>query len=130
MDVFEPCHDAMLPGDEVVLLQPADWSDRAPQGRVTRRWRSSPDRLVVEWDAAPASLHEVVVPRRELRHQGRCPEGIRAGDRVRIEVAGAELPRGTTGRVVAINVEGWIAVAPDYTLDTIAHVQRADLGHI
>ena len=33
-------------------------------------------------------------------------------------------------RVVAINAEGWVAVVPDGTIDTIAHVQRADLEHL
>ena len=47
-----------------------------------------------------------------------------------MEAPAAALARGTTGRVVAINAEGWVAVAPDGTIDTIAHVQRADLEHL
>ena len=106
MDTSDRYRDAMLPGDEVVSVRPAEWSDRARRGRVTRRWRACADTIIVEWEAA------------------------RPGERVRVDVPGAVLPRGTTGRVVAINAEGWVAVAPDRTIDTIAHVRRADLGHL
>jgi|APFre7841882630_1041343.scaffolds.fasta_scaffold105243_2 hypothetical protein len=130
MDLFEHCDDAMLPGDAVLLVYPPDWSDRAAHGRVTRRWRASVDTLVVLWEAAPPSLREAVVPREELRHEGRCPETFGPGERVRVEGPETALARGTTGRVVAINAEGWVAVAPDGTVDTLGHVRRADLRHL
>ncbi len=130
MDLFEHCHDAMLPGDAVLLVRPAEWSDRATRGRVTRRWRACADTLVVRWEAAPPSLREAVVPRDELRHEGRCPASFGPGDRVRVAAPAAALARGTTGRVVALNAAGWLAVVPDGTIDTLGHVRRAELEHL
>jgi hypothetical protein len=108
MDLFEHCHDAMLPGDAVLLVRPAEWSDRAAHGRETRRWRASADILVVRWEAAPPCLREAVVSRDELRHAGRCPEPFGPGDRARVAA---------------------LAVVPDGTIDTLGHVRRADLEH-
>lgn len=130
MDLFEHCHDAMLPGDAVLLVRPAEWSDRAAHGRVLRRWRACADTLVVRWEAAPPSVREAVVAREELCHEGRCPEPFGWGDRVRVAAPAAALARGATGHVVAINAEGWLAVVPDGTIDTIAHLRRADLERL
>ncbi len=47
-----------------------------------------------------------------------------------VAASAAALARGTTGRVMAINAEGWLAVVPDGTIDTLAHVRRADLERV
>ncbi len=127
MDMFSRCADPMLPGDEVVAVQPAEWSDGAAHGRVVRRWHACPDLLVVAWEHAPPFQREAIIPRRDLRHEGRCPERLRPGERVRVARTGAALPRGTTGRLIAVNPEGWAVVVPDGSVDTVARVWHADL---
>ncbi len=127
MDMLTRCHDEILPGDDVVSVRPADWSDGAARGRVARRWPAEPDAFLVEWDDAPPSEIHAIVARRELRHEGRCPDALAPGDRVRVRRSGAPLPVGTTGRIAAITAEGWIAVVPDGTVDTVVRVRRVDL---